>query len=73
MLRYARLTWLVGLTLVMHLCGLTTALCAQDYGQPEKLEKSYVPCYIVIIMAVVLGLTVICRMGKRSSDIRRPM
>ncbi len=34
-------------------------------------EKTYVPVYIVIIMAVVLGLTAICRMGKRSHDVKR--
>ena len=72
MTRYARLLLLALLTLAVDFWALAAPCWAQAYGE-EVPEKSYVPCYIVVIMAVVLGLTAICRMGKRSSDIRRTM
>ena len=70
MIRYARLLFLCLMTMAVDFWGLAAPCWAQAYGE-EPPEKSYVPCYIVIIMAVILGLTAICRMGKRSSDIRR--
>lgn len=53
--------------------GWLSAICWAASAAPEEPpEKTYVPVYIIIIMAVVLGLTAICRMGKRSFDVKRP-
>ena len=71
MFRYARLLVLALLTVAFH-GWILTACCWAASAPEEPPEKTYVPCYIIIIMAVILGLTAICRMGKRSADIRRP-
>ena len=70
--RYARLIRLAAFALVLN--GWTLPVYAWAAAPPgeETPEKTYVPCYIIIIMAVVLGLTAICRMGKRSAEVRRP-
>ncbi len=51
---------------------LATCWAAQAPGPAPAPQKSYVPSYIIIIFAVVIGLTAVCRMGKRSSEVRRP-
>ena len=70
--RFARHMWLALITLTMNGWVLTALSWAASAPQEEIQEKNYVPAYIIVIMAVVLGLTAICRMGKRSADIRRP-
>ena len=43
----------------------------RDVLNRTPLEQFYMYTSLVIIMAVVLGLTAICRMGKRSHDVKR--
>ncbi len=69
--RFARRLWLALITFTMNGWVLTALGWAASAPQEAVQEKNYVPAYIIVIMAVVLGLTAICRMGKRSADIRR--
>lgn len=60
------------LTVAFNAGVLLSTCCAQVPGQDATPQKSYVPSYIIIIFAVVIGLTAVCRMGKRSKEVRRP-
>ena len=71
MTRHARRLCLAAFAILLN-SGLLSAVCWAASAAPEgPPEKTYVPVYIIIIMAVVLGLTAICRMGKRSHDVKR--
>jgi hypothetical protein len=42
---------------------------AQAAGQPAAIEsKSYVISYMVVVLAVALGLLVVCRSGSRANE-----
>ena len=69
--RQARRLRLAAFAILLN-SGLLSAVCWAASAPPQEApEKTYVPVYIIIIMAVVLGLTAICRMGKRSYDVKR--
>ena len=49
----------------------TAVVYAQRSGQPEEAAtsgKSYVISYMVVVLAVALGLLVVCRSGARLNE-----
>jgi hypothetical protein len=50
----------------------TVALAAAPPGGPASdADKSYVIPYMLVVLAMALGLIIVCRSSNRSSELRR--
>jgi hypothetical protein len=68
------LIWLrtVAVALLSSSLTATTALAASTPGGPAPdSAKSYVIPYFLVILAMALGLIIVCRSSNRSTDLRR--
>jgi fatty acid desaturase len=49
----------------------TLAVAATAPGGPGGGDKSYVIPYMLVILAMALGLMIVCRSSNRSSELKR--
>jgi hypothetical protein len=67
------LIWIRAATVALLAWSLTAtmALAASTPGAPVDSGKSYVIPYFLVILAMALGLIIVCRSSNRSTDLRR--
>lgn len=56
---------------LMQALVFTSAAWAQAAEEAEPAGKNWVMSYLLVVLSIGLGLTVVCRMGMRHKDIRQ--